>query len=85
MVGTEPIGTGGRTLIRAEVPEIEVTRYAIDLRSLTHASGTFARHYLRHEPMPTSLAAKLATWTPERAEPSARQGDCAGPPTYPPR
>lgn len=60
VVGTEPIGTGGRTLVRAEVPEIEVTRYAIDLRSITHASGTFARHYLRHEPMPTSLAAKLA-------------------------
>ncbi len=60
VVGTEPIGTGGRTLVRAEVPEIEVTRYAIDLRSLTHASGTFSRHYLRHEPMPTTLAAKLA-------------------------
>jgi elongation factor G len=60
VVGTEPIGTGGRTLVRAEVPEIEVTRYAIDLRSLTHAAGTFSRHYLRHEPMPTSLAAKLA-------------------------
>jgi elongation factor G len=61
VVGTEPIGSGGRTLVRAEVPEIEVTRYAVDLRSLTHASGTFSRHYLRHEPMPTALAAKLAT------------------------
>jgi elongation factor G len=60
VVGTEPIGTGGRTLIRAEVPEIEVVRYAIDLRSISHASGTFARHYLRHEPMPNALAAKLA-------------------------
>ncbi len=59
VVGTEPIGTGGRTLIRAEVPEIEVVRYAIDLRSISHASGTFARHYLRHEPMPNALAAKL--------------------------
>jgi elongation factor G len=60
VVGTEPIGTGGRTLVRAEVPEIEVTRYAIDLRSLTHGSGTFSRHYLRHEPMPSHLASKLA-------------------------
>ncbi|MDQ1673975.1 MAG: elongation factor [Frankiaceae bacterium] len=59
IVGTEPIGTGGRTLIRAEVPEIEVVRYAVDLRSISHASGTFARHYLRHEPMPNALAAKL--------------------------
>src|SRR2546422_5324734 len=33
--------TGGRTLIRAEVPEIEIGRYAIDLRSMSH--GT-ARH-----------------------------------------
>jgi elongation factor G len=59
VVGTEPVGTGGRTLVRAEVPEIEVTRYAVDLRSLTHGSGTFSRHYLRHEPMPTALAAKM--------------------------
>ena len=58
MAGTEPVGTG-RTLVRAEVPETEVVRYAIDLRSLSHGTGTFSRQYLRHEPMPHNLAGKL--------------------------
>ncbi|HEX8002817.1 MAG TPA: elongation factor G-like protein EF-G2 [Mycobacteriales bacterium] len=57
--GTEPVGSGGRTLIHAEVPETEVVRYAIDLRSLTHGTGTFTRSYLRHEPMPANLAQKV--------------------------
>ncbi len=35
VLGTEQT-SGGRTLIRAEVPEIEIGRYAVDLRSLTH-------------------------------------------------
>jgi elongation factor G len=56
--GTEPVGTG-RTLVRADVPEMEVTRYAVDLRSLSHGTGTFSRAYLRHEPMPANLAAKV--------------------------
>jgi elongation factor G len=57
VTGTEPVGTG-RSLVTAEVPEIEVTRFAIDLRSLSHGTGTFSRKYLRHEPMPAHLAQK---------------------------
>ena len=59
VVGTEPLGGGGRTVVRAEVPESEVVRYAIDLRSLTSGTGTFSRRYLRHEPMPAARAATL--------------------------
>jgi elongation factor G len=59
VTGTEPVGSGGRTLVRAEVPEIEVTRYAIDLRSLSHGTGAFTRNYLRHEPMPSNVAQKV--------------------------
>jgi elongation factor G len=59
VTGTEPVGNNGRTLVRAEVPEIEVTRYAIDLRSLSHGTGTFSRTYLRHEPMPQHVAQKV--------------------------
>jgi elongation factor G len=58
VLGTEPVGTG-RTLVRAEVPEVEITRYAVDLRSLSHGTGTFSRSYVRHEPMPSQLAAKV--------------------------
>jgi elongation factor G len=59
VTGTEPVGGNGRTLVKAEVPEIEVVRYAIDLRSLSHGTGTFTRSYLRHEPMPQHVAQKV--------------------------
>jgi elongation factor G len=57
--GTEPVGAGGRTMVHAEIPELEAVRYAIDLRSLSHATATFTRRYLRHEPMPNHLAEKV--------------------------
>ncbi|MFF4989840.1 elongation factor G-like protein EF-G2 [Streptosporangium saharense] len=60
VLGTEPVGTG-RTLVRAEVPELEITRYAIDLRSMSHGTGTFRRVFLRYEPLPAHLADKVAS------------------------
>src|SRR6202008_2236922 len=42
VLGTEPVGVG-RTLIRDEVPELEITRYSIDLRSVSHGTGSFTR------------------------------------------
>nr|WP_189651935.1 elongation factor G-like protein EF-G2 [Nonomuraea spiralis] len=59
VLGTEPVGTG-RTLVKAEVPELEITRYAIDLRSMSHGTGTFTRTFLRYEPLPPNLASKVA-------------------------
>jgi elongation factor G len=58
VTGTESVGSG-RSMVRADVPQVEITRYAIDLRSLSHGTGTFSRSYLRHEPMPAQLASKL--------------------------
>jgi elongation factor G len=59
VLGTEPV-TGGRTLVKAEVPELEIIRYAIDLRSMSHGTGSFSRSYLRYEPLPSHLAEKVA-------------------------
>ena len=59
VVGTEPVGHG-RTLVRADVPQLEIMRYAIDLRAMSHGTGTFTRQYRRHDPMPANIAAKLA-------------------------
>ncbi|ADP80359.1 elongation factor G-like protein EF-G2 [Pseudofrankia inefficax] len=61
VIGMEPLGAGdaGRTVVRAEVPELEMLRYAIELRALTHGTGTFTRHLTRYEPMPEHLAATV--------------------------
>jgi elongation factor G len=58
VVGTDPVGTG-RTLVRATVPEAEVVRYAIDLRSMTRGRGSFARRFSHYEELPPHLAAKV--------------------------
>jgi elongation factor G len=60
VLGTEPVA-GGRTLVKAEIPELEITRYAIDLRSMSQGTGSFTRSYLRYEPLPSHLADKLVT------------------------
>jgi elongation factor G len=59
VLGTEPVGGSGRTLVRAEVPEWEIVRYAVDLRSLSHGAGTFTRAYVHHEAMPEAVAARI--------------------------
>ncbi|MEE2047888.1 hypothetical protein Q7689_31645, partial [Nocardiopsis tropica] len=47
-------------VVRAEVPELEITRYAVELRSVSHGTGVFTREYLRHEPLPPQAAARLS-------------------------
>ena len=59
VLGTEPVA-GGRTMVKAEIPELEITRYTIDLRSMSHGTGSFSRSYLRHEPLPSHLSEKVA-------------------------
>ncbi|WP_405917605.1 elongation factor G-like protein EF-G2 [Streptomyces sp. NBC_00728] len=63
VVGTEQTGVG-RTLVRAEVPEIEIGRYAVDLRSISHGTARFDRRYARHEPMPQQIAERLREQDP---------------------
>ncbi|WP_242894142.1 elongation factor G-like protein EF-G2 [Actinomadura litoris] len=59
VLGSEAV-PGGRTMIKAEVPQLEIIRYAIDLRSMSQGTGTFNRGFLRYEPLPTHLAEKVA-------------------------
>ena len=60
VTGSEGVGAG-RTKITADVPGLELMRYAIDLRSLAHGTATFARRYRGHEPMPAQVAAGFVT------------------------
>jgi len=50
---------GGRSQVVAEVPEVEISRYAIDIRSITHGTGDFTREPAGYSPVPTALAKKL--------------------------
>ncbi|MBM7457476.1 elongation factor G [Rhodococcus coprophilus] len=51
----------GIALLRAEVPEIELSRYPVELRAVTQGTAEFARMYIRHEPMPDALAARVTS------------------------
>ena len=55
LLGTDSAGDD-RTVISAVVPQTELLRYAIDLRSASHGSGTFTRTNAHYEPMPEDIA-----------------------------
>ncbi len=60
LLGTDKVGES-RTMVKADVPQIEITRYAIDLRSLSHGSASFTRQFARYEPMPDQIAQKVVS------------------------
>jgi len=45
--------------IIAEVPEAEITKYAVDLKAMTQASGRFTRKFIRYEEVPEALHNKI--------------------------
>ncbi|CAB4755575.1 MAG: elongation factor G-like protein EF-G2 [Actinobacteria bacterium] len=58
VTGTESM-VGGRSLIRTIVPAAEITRYAIDIRSLTHGTGSYTRNAAGFGAMPSTMAKKI--------------------------
>ncbi len=48
-----------RTIVRGEVPDAELVRYVITLRSLTAGTGRFSRRYSRHDIVPAAAVAGL--------------------------
>jgi elongation factor G len=51
VMGTDVAGLG-RTVVQAEVPSIELLRYAVDLRALTAGAATFTRRFARYDVAP---------------------------------
>jgi elongation factor G len=49
----------GSQLVKAEAPMAEMYTYAIELKSMTQARGTFEVEFLRYEEMPNNLAEKV--------------------------
>jgi elongation factor G len=58
LLGTDKVGED-RTQVLAEVPQTELVRYAIDLRSATHGAGVFTRSFAHFEPMPEEVARNI--------------------------
>src|SRR5467141_926351 len=54
ILGTEP--TDGYQDVKAMVPESEMLRFALDLRSITQGRGAFSKKFSHYEEMPAHLA-----------------------------
>jgi elongation factor G len=60
VLGMDTTGSG-KQRIRAMVPQAEMTRYAIDLRSMTGGRGVFTMTVDHYEEVPAHLAEKIIT------------------------
>ncbi len=49
----------GNTVIEAEVPMVEMSSYAIDLRAMTQARGSFTMEFVRYEEVPKANQQKI--------------------------
>ena len=50
---------GGEQLVMAEAPMAEMFKYAIDLRSMTQARGSFKMEFARYEEVPSNISEKI--------------------------
>ena len=58
VMGMNPAGDGN-TIVEAEVPQAEMSSYAIDLRAMTQARGSFTMSFERYEEVPKQNQAKI--------------------------
>lgn len=58
ILGMEP-KEDGYQLVIAEAPQAELFEYAIDLRSMTQARGSFKMEFVRYEEVPAHIAEKI--------------------------
>ncbi len=67
VTGTQPAESAGRSVVSAEVPDLELVTYATALRSLSHGTGRFSRAPRGYEPMPQNIARTFMTAAHEPA------------------
>ena len=58
ILGMEPQAGGGQQVV-AEAPQAELFKYAINLRSMTQARGSFTMKFDRYEEVPAQLVQKI--------------------------
>jgi elongation factor G len=59
VLGSEPAGEPGLVVIRAHVPQLELRRYATELRSLAHGSASFTRTFSHYARAPEQVATRV--------------------------
>jgi len=57
IMGTEPVGE--ESYITAEVPQVELAKYIIDLKTMTQAQATFTMKFIRYSEVPSHLVDKI--------------------------
>lgn len=57
IMGIEPVGE--EQYVTAEVPQSELTKYIIDLKTMTQAQGTFTMKFIRYDEVPSNLVDKI--------------------------
>jgi elongation factor G len=50
---------GGMNVIEAQVPQAEVLRYSIDLKSITQGRGGYKAKFSHYEEVPAHIAEKI--------------------------
>ena len=63
--GMDVVGAG-KQRVRASVPQAEVARYAIDLRSMTGGRGSFTMRVSHYEEVPPPIAERIVAAAPKR-------------------
>jgi len=58
---------GGMTVIEAEVPQGEMLRYAMDLRSMTQGRGRFVMEFAHYEAVPEQLTRRIVEGSKQTA------------------
>ncbi|MFH1701436.1 MAG: elongation factor G [Candidatus Zixiibacteriota bacterium] len=57
IIGMDPLGKMQR--VRASVPQSELYKYSVDLRSMTQGQGVYSREFSHYEEVPLDIAQKL--------------------------
>jgi elongation factor G len=58
VLGMDPTGTG-KTRVHVQAPQAEMSRYSIDLRSITGGRGVFTMKFSHYEEVPSHIADKV--------------------------
>ena len=72
VLGMDNLG-GGIQKIRAKVPQSELLKYSIELRSITSGTGSFEMEFSHYEAIGGKIAEDVITATQRRKEEAAKE------------